>query len=107
MERGIVFARQALVEHEVLQRVLQTEPGLLITKLTVDAGLVVDLVSGFLAPYLERHGLAEGVDVGEASDFLARMILSYIASPGRYDLTDEDQVRDLVRGELLAGIVAP
>ncbi|HUA95396.1 MAG TPA: hypothetical protein VMB82_07685, partial [Acidimicrobiales bacterium] len=61
----------------------------------------------FLLPYLDRHELAPGVDPAEAADFLARMTLSYIASPGRWDLDDPAQVSRLVRAELLAGIVPP
>ena len=49
--------------------------------------------------------MAEGVEVHEAADFLARMILSYISSPGHWDLGDPDQVATLVRTELLAGVV--
>jgi hypothetical protein len=33
------------------------------------------------------------------------MALSIMASPGSVDLTDPAQVRELVRGELLAGIL--
>jgi hypothetical protein len=40
------------------------------------------------------------------ADYLARMVLSYMSAPGRFDLTDADQVRDLVRCELLAGLQA-
>ena len=49
--------------------------------------------------------MARGVDVHEAADFLARMILSYISAPGRWDLDDPDQVAELVESELLAGVV--
>ncbi len=45
-----------------------------------------------------------GRDLDVASDFLARMALSYISSPGRWDLNDPEQVSLLVRSELLAGI---
>jgi len=44
--------------------------------------------------------------VHEAADFLARMILSYISSPGHWDLGDPEQVAALVRTELLPGVVA-
>ena len=47
---------------------------------------------------------APGGPPAGAADFLARMVLSYIASPGRWDLTDPEQVALLVRSELLAGI---
>ena len=50
--------------------------------------------------------MAEGVDLKEAADFLARMVLSYMSAPGRWDLDDPAQVAQLVRAELLAGVVA-
>jgi hypothetical protein len=105
LERGLIFARLQVLEHEVLQKVLQTEPDVLLPKLTVEANRTVGLISGFLVPYLQDHGLPEGLAVHEAADFLARMILSYISAPGRWDLTDADQVRALVRSELLPGVV--
>jgi AcrR family transcriptional regulator len=104
MERGLVFAHNAILEHEVLQRILQTEPEILLPHMTVEANGTHQLVSSFLAPYLLRHGMAEGTDLDRAADFLARMVLSYIASPGRWDLNDPEQVARLVRAELLAGI---
>jgi AcrR family transcriptional regulator len=104
MERGLMFARNAILEHEVLQRILQTEPEILLPNLTVEANRIHELVASFLAPYLVRHGVAEGTDLNRAADFLARMVLSYIGSPGRWDLNDPDQVARLVRAELLAGI---
>ncbi len=106
MERGLRFAHRALAEHEVLQKVLQTEPDVLLPKLTVESTRILGVIADFLVPYLEQHGLADGVDVREASDFLARMILSYMNAPGRWDLDDQLQVAELVRTELLAGIVA-
>jgi len=35
------------------------------------------------------------------------MLLSLISSPGRWDLHDPEQVRLLVRGEILAGVLTP
>ncbi len=107
LERGLMFARRAVLEHEVLQKILQTEPELLLPTLTVESNRTLGLISGFLVPYLVRHPLAEGVDPREAADFLARMILSYIGAPGHWDLSDPAQVATLVRTELLAGVVAP
>ena len=104
MERGLVFAHRTLVEHEVLQRILTTEPEILLPRLTIEANQTHTLVAAFLRPYLLRHGMAEGADLELAADFLARMVLSYIASPGRWDLEDPEQVSLLVRSELLAGI---
>jgi len=107
MELGIRFAYRAIVEHEVLQRVMQTEPDLLLPILTVESNRIRSGIAEVLAPYLEARGLAPGVDLGDAADFLARMVLSYISAPGRWDLDDPDQVARLVRSELLAGVVVP
>ncbi len=51
-------------------------------------------------------GCAAGVDLPRAAEYTARMALSLIASPGRHDLDDPDEVRRLVRGELLGGLLA-
>lgn len=104
MERGLVFAHNAILDHEVLQRILQTEPEILVPRLTVEANETHTLIAAFLVPYLVRHGMAEGAELSAAADFLARMVLSYIGSPGRWDLNDPEQVARLVRAELLAGI---
>ncbi len=105
MERGLTFAHRSIVEHEVLQRVMQTEPEKLLPALTFESTRIRQGIAGFLSPYLEQRGLADGVDLAEAADFLARMVLSYIAAPGRWDLDDPVQVAQLVRAELLAGVV--
>lgn len=106
LERALVFARRALLEHEVLQRVLATEPEVLMPKLTTERERLVGMVSGFLLPYLAHHAVTDGVDVHEASDYLARMTLSLISAPGHWDLDDPVQVADLVRVHMLAGIAA-
>jgi AcrR family transcriptional regulator len=105
LERGLMFARRAVLEHEVLQMVLRTEPGILLPKLTVESNRTVSMISGFLVPYLQAHELSPGVGAHEAADYMARMILSYISSPGHWDLTDPEQVSTLVRSEFLAGVV--
>ena len=105
MERGIMFAHRAIVEHDVLQRVMQTEPEKLLPALTVESIRIRQSIATFLVPYLSERGVARGVDADEAADFLARMVLSYISAPGRWDLDDPDQVAELVESELLAGVV--
>lgn len=105
LELGLPFARRSLLEHEVLQRVLETEPELLLPQLTVEGNRTVGMISAFLEPYLVRHGVADD-KLKQAADFLARMILSYISAPGRWDLSDPGQVATLVRTELLAGVVS-
>jgi AcrR family transcriptional regulator len=110
LEDGLLFAHRAIVEHEVLQKVLLTEPDRLLPLLTIESQRVLKYISAFLLPYLEREEragrLAPGVDQRATADFIARMILSLISSQGRWDLTDRDEVRTLVREELLGGILA-
>jgi len=107
LELGIRFAHRSILEHDVLQRVMQTEPERLLPALTVESIRVRDAIAEFLIPYLEARGVLPGVDLREAADFLARMALSYIAAPGRWDLDDPEQVAELVEAELLAGVVGP
>lgn len=106
LEEALVFAHRAVEEHEVLQKILQTEPELLLPQLTVDSPRVLLFIAGFLLPYLERERdrLRPGLDLQEASEHLARMLLSFISAQGRWDLTDKAQVARLVETELLAGI---
>jgi len=109
LEDGLLFAHRAVVEHEVLQKVLLTEPDRLLPLLTIESQRVLKAISAFLRPYLEREAragrLALGLDQQAAADFLARMILSLISAQGRWDLTDREQVQRLVRDELLGGIL--
>ena len=105
MERGIMFAHRAILEHDVLQRVMQTEPEKLLPALTVESIRIRQGIAAFLVPYLSERGVAHDVDPDEAADFLARMVLSYMSAPGRWDLDDPDQVAELVESELLAGVV--
>ncbi len=106
LERGIIFAHRSIVEHDVLQRVMQTEPEKLLPSLTVESIRIREGIATFLTPYVAQRGVKPGVDLDEAADFLARMVLSYMSAPGRWDLDDPDQVARLVESELLPGVVA-
>jgi AcrR family transcriptional regulator len=105
LEEALVFAHRAVEEHEVLQKILQTEPERLLPQLTIESQRVLGFIRAFLVPYLERERLRPGVDVVEAADYVARLLLSFIGAQGRWDLTDPAQVARLVRTELLAGIL--
>lgn len=111
LEDGLMFARRSVQEHEVLQKVLDTEPERLLPLLTTESTRTIPFIAAFLMPYLEREQAAgrlrAGVDLERAADYLARGILSLIGSPGRWDFDDREQVHDLVRRELLGGITTP
>ncbi|CAN5698652.1 TetR/AcrR family transcriptional regulator [soil metagenome] len=106
LERGLVFAHRAIREHEVLQKVLDTEPERLLPQLTVSAPLFVGVVRGYLLALLESERLRPGLDAEEAAEYLARMVVSFMTSPGRWDLDDPGQVRRLVATHFLAGVLA-
>jgi AcrR family transcriptional regulator len=109
LERGLAFARRAVLEHELLQKVLASEPEVLLPLMTVEQHRILEFITSYLRPLLEAEGaagnLVSGVDVDLAADHIARLVLSLIGSPGRWDLADPDAVRRLVRDELLAGIM--
>jgi len=111
VEEGLVFAHRAVVEHEVLQKVLVTEPERLLPLLTTETHRPLSFITGYLVPFLEREEregrVWPGLDLEQAADYVARMLLSLIGSPGQWDLDDPVQVHELVRTELLAGVLVP
>jgi AcrR family transcriptional regulator len=105
--RGLVHGHQAIVDHQLLQRILNTEPEALLGEFHSRVPLLGDLAHAYLADQLRRERLRPGVEVSEAADYLARLFLSYLGSQGGWDLTDDDAVRRLVQTQFLAGIVLP
>jgi AcrR family transcriptional regulator len=105
LEEALLFAHRAILEHEVLQKILQTEPERLLPTLTVESWRLRDLVVAFLVPSVPAAALRPGVTPQAAADYVARMLLSFISAPGRWNLDDPAQVRELVRTELLAGVM--
>jgi AcrR family transcriptional regulator len=106
LEAGLPYAHRALANHEVFQRVLETEPERLLPHLSTSIPLITDSLRAYLTPLLEAEDLAPGTDVAEAADYLARMILTFIRGQGTWDLDDPVQVTALVRRHLLVGILA-
>ena len=105
LERGLVAAHEALEHHEVLQQVLQTEADQLLPPLATTMPIVHAVMRDDFAERLADERLRPGVDVVDAADYLARMVLSLIGTQGRWNLEDRDAVRRLVREQLLAGIL--
>ena len=105
-ERALLFAHRAVEEHEILQKVLETEPERLLPQLTESAPLVHAVLRDYLARALRHEALRPGVEIEAAADWLARMALSFIIAQGQWDLTDPVSVRHLVRDQLLVGVLA-
>ena len=110
LSEGLVHARRQLAEHAVLQKMLVTEPERLVLLVTTESQKTLPFIAAFLLPHLERERaqgrLRDGLDLEAAADYLARGVLALIGSPGRFDLSDVDGAREVVRAELLGGILA-
>jgi hypothetical protein len=104
LEEALVFAHRAVEEHEVLQKILETEPERLLPLLTTESDRILVRVKRFLALAMQRADLEPGVDLEAATDHLARMVLSLISAQGSADLADRNDVRRVV-DRLLAGVV--
>ncbi len=107
LERGLMFAHRELAHHEVFQKVLETEPERLLPHLSMSGPLIVEALGDYLAPFLAKESLRGDATVEATADYLGRMILSFIIGQGSWDLTDPARVRELVRDQLLLGVLAP
>lgn len=105
LEQALAHAHRAVDEHEVLQKVLETEPERLLPQLTQSAPLIQAAIRADFAERLATEELCPGIDADRAADWLSRMGLSFILSEGRWDLRDPEAVRRLVRQEFLVGIL--
>jgi AcrR family transcriptional regulator len=109
LEAALVRAHRDIRGHAVLQTVLATEPERLLPVMTAEENRIHEDVVAFLRPRLAAEAAAgrvrPGVDLDLATRYVASMGLSMMATPGRVDLEDPAAVRDLVRHELLGGIL--
>jgi AcrR family transcriptional regulator len=109
VEAALVFAHREIRTHAALQKVLATEPERLLGFMTREQERILVAVVAYLRPIVGAEAaagrVAPDVDLDEATRFVATMGLSLMATPGRYDLDDPRVVHDLVRRELLGGIL--
>ena len=105
----VVAAHRLLEEHVVLQRLLVEEADAIVPSLATVQPLVSDRLARHLARVLadaaSRSELRPEADVGVAADHVARLVLSYVGSAGRWDLDEPAEADRLVRERLLAGVV--
>lgn len=105
IEEALLHAAVAVRDHVLLQTLLRTEPELLLPLLTIDVGQLLPAIASFFEPYIAEEDLRPGIDVSEVGEYVARMVLSHINAPGRWDMADRASIAELVRVEVLAGIV--
>ncbi len=104
LECFIVYARRTLAGHEVFQKVVETEPERLLPHLSAAAPIALAWVRSSLEPVLDRTQLRQGVSADEASEWLSRMMLSFLAADGCWELSDAASVHELV-AQLTAGVL--
>jgi AcrR family transcriptional regulator len=101
----ITHSAREIVGHDALQFVLTHEPELLLPHIAFRGGdAFLAHVARLVAPALIRFLPADRVE--RAGEWLARVVLAYLTPPGsRVSMTDETQVRELVRGFVLPALV--
>jgi len=102
---GMLAARRQLDEHTVLQQLLEDEADQLVPRLVTVMPIILGVLREQLAQRLADERLRPGVELQEAAELLARLMVSYIGTPGAWHLDDPEQVDKLVRTQLLAGIL--
>lgn len=107
MERILISAGWRLEQHQVLHDVLQQDADQVVPSLAKVIPIVFGVLREEVARRLAYEQLRPDVDVGQASDILARMMVSFMGTSGSWRLDDPDDVRRLVREHLLAGVLAP
>lgn len=101
---ALVTGHRALGEHRLLHQVLSTERDVLLSELAALAPLVHAEVTAVMRAALDDERVRPGVDLDEAADYLARMFVSYLGSPGP-TRPEPPLVARSVRGFLLGGIL--
>jgi AcrR family transcriptional regulator len=103
--RGLMVGHRAIDEHLLLQRVLSTEPETFFVGFQATLPVMGQLVEEEMRRLLGAERLRPGVAEEDAADYLTHLFLSYLGSPGDWDLGDRDAVERLVRTQFLAGVV--
>ena len=111
LERGLGLRAPSVAEHVVLRKILDTEPERLLPLLTVESAKTLPFIADFLHPYLAREAEAGRLRPGRRPRPGRRVprpvhpVADRRARAGGTS-TIPTQVHELVRGELLGGIVA-
>lgn len=107
---GLVIGRKVMARSTILANLMDADLEELVAAVQPSEPLIHGVIRDYLREALEleqrRGTLREGLDLDLAADYLTRMVLSWLGSPGAVDLTDEDDARVVVRREFLAGIIA-
>ena len=97
MVEGFVFTLEAARRHRLLQRMLESEPELVLPHLTVQGGEFLAAAREFLAAGIARELDDDrgGEELLTAADIVVRLILSFLLSPPQtVDLDDPVAARE-------------
>ena len=107
---GLVVGRTVMDRSPILSNLMEADVAELLAAVRGSEPLIQSVIRGYLRDALlvelAAGTLRDGVDIELASDYLTRMVLSWLGSPAGTDLTDPAATRAVVRRELLAGISA-
>lgn len=106
---GLVIGRKVMGRSRILANLMDSELRELVAAVHPSEPLIHGVIRDYLRELLELE-VAEGrvradLDLELKADYLTRMILSWMGSPGEVDVSDESAVREVVRREFLAGMV--
>ena len=102
---GLSFAVNFVRGHPLLDRLLRSEPEILLPLLTVDGAPALALYRELIATRLQaevRAGRAAPADLDQAAEVIARLAMSLLLTrEGKITLDDDDTIVALVRHALL------
>jgi AcrR family transcriptional regulator len=103
---GMVAAAREILGHQALAYLCAHEPEVVLERLAFEHfDEMLHVAGGFTAPFLGRW--LDHDEAGRVAQWATRIVLSYLSNPlDGIDLTDERQVRALVRTFVLPGIRA-
>ena len=103
---GVVAAAAFLRSHDALQYLLRHEPDVVLPWVSFHRiGVLYDAVATFATPRLVRF-IPDPVAAGRAAEWLARVVLSYVANPSDgNDLADPASARRLLATYVIPGLV--
>jgi len=105
---GLKMGSDMMRRSPIMSNLNATEIEELAIALRPSEALVHEVIRSYLRDLLAEEQIAGKVrpdlDVSEAADYLARMLLSVLGAPVGRDLSDETATRELVRTQFLGGI---
>lgn len=106
---GLVIGRRVMDRSSILADMVDADFEELLAAAQPAEPLVHGVIRDYLRDALREESdagrLRQGLDLDVTADYLTRMVLSWLGAPAGVDLTDEQQARQVVRREFLAGVV--